>query len=195
MSLTPRRTPRSPRARRDPDAATAAFEQARRIAEVLSNGSLRSSIEFLAGLADAAGGRHDAAVERQTLALGLSERCGTAQVASNASTALALRAIELGADSTGLIVESIRRTYEVRNWGYVWALVEAVALHWLSEHREDDGAVLIGYLDARDLRWPSYETRRRSASAELQRTRPDAMARGVALDADELVELILGRIS
>ena len=85
----------------------------------------------------------------------------------------------------------------------VWAVVEALSLYWYSSNRMEPAAVLLGYLEAHDVRHGggggrsgSFVERRRLAIAALLEL-PGAeawMAHGAELGRDELVTYALDQL-
>jgi hypothetical protein len=85
----------------------------------------------------------------------------------------------------------------------VWAVVEALSLYWYSSDRMEPAAVLLGYLEAHDLRHAggggrsgSFAERRRLAIAALHEPSDGEawMAHGAELDRDELVTYALDQL-
>lgn len=89
-----------------------------------------------------------------------------------------------------------------RSWMILWAILEAVGLRWAGEGRSQPAAVVIGHLEARDIRHLGWgygrgrfvERRRQLLDALATPQGVTWMARGAGVDRYGLVGYIVGEL-
>ena len=167
----------------DPPSVAEYVSKARRIAAPLNNAFLTTNIVMATGMVEIAAGRYDAARAQFEHTRELAVQSRDLYTEGMAIRALALLAASTGADDAGTALRNaLTHLYTTRNWMYIWGVVEALSLYWHSSDRTEPAAVLLGYLEAHDLRHGfgggrigSFAERRQLAIARTRRAscRPD----------------------
>jgi predicted ATPase len=101
-------------------------------------------------------------------------------------------------DASAVCREAITRLYDTRHWSLAWIAIDVVA-RWLAAiGRLEEAAVIYGHLDLHQPVWDNVAGRRgRSRGLEIVRQHPRAdqlMARGAALDRDQIVAFVLDQL-
>jgi predicted ATPase len=110
---------------------------------------------------------------------------------------LALAASVLDNDDTDAVFhEAITELYDTRYWMYLWIVVETLATYWVRVGRIEEGAVLLGHLEAHRRRHATLMTARADAlSAVIEQPGAAArMANGAQMDQEQLVTFVLDRL-
>ena len=100
-------------------------------------------------------------------------------------------------DTDPSLHDALTRLLATRNWVLVWIVMEALALYWARVGRDEPAAVLLGHLEANNIRYAHFVEQRRDAVAAL-RARSDAedrLAHGAALERDQLVAYALDQLA
>ena len=100
-------------------------------------------------------------------------------------------------DANTTLHNALTRLLAGRHWALVWPGVEALALYWARTGRDEPAVVLLGHLEANNIRNASFVEERTQAVAAL-RARNDAADRleaGAALAGDQLVAYALGQLA
>jgi hypothetical protein len=88
--------------------------------------------------------------------------------------------------------DAIDRLLALRAWPHLWIAVESLATYWLDAGRNEQAAVLIGYLDANGRRSVNLARRRAVAAARLAELPQSTawQARGRGLDRDAVLAYV-----
>jgi hypothetical protein len=84
-----------------------------------------------------------------------------------------------------------------RTWALVWVVIEGVALHWARTGRDEPSAVLLGHLEANDIRYAQFVDQRTQAVTALHARDDveDHLARGAALGREQPVTYALNQLA
>jgi hypothetical protein len=181
----------------DRGAADRYLERLRQVAAALNNPAVDMVLHWTSAVVERVDGRFDASLQQLRLALALAEQIGDPWMDGLARLSLALLA--LASDSATANVafsEALRHLYANRDWANTWGAIEALAIHWTETGRTEPAATLLGHLEARNIHFGPFIPQRQDAVAALRET-PDAeswMARGGALDRDQLVDYALNQL-
>ena len=182
----------------DPPSANAHLARARQIAGPLANPALDIQVAYFSGLVERGAGRYDAALAHFRRAMELAVRTGNRLGEGLALVSLGITAAMTDSDDTeSSIRDALAALLATRSWAFVWTVMEALALHWARVGREEPAAVLLGHLEANDIRSAQFVEQRRDAVADLW-ARGDAegrLAHGAALAHDQLVAYVLDQLA
>src|SRR3712207_7584893 len=89
------------------------------------------------------------------------------------------------ADADVMVAEALSYLHGIREWA-AWEIVERVAVHWLRRGRIEPAAVLLGFLEARNIRHVAYVRSRQRALDVIKATsNAEAwMRRGASFDPE-----------
>ena len=184
--------------RGDVEVADEHVRRARDLASTLANATLGVYVENFAGRVDHLAGRREAAISCYSRAIELSDESGSNRaVANTAAWRLAECAGIQDAESAQLWIGAIPRLRAHHQWGYMFAVLEALAVEWSTAGRLNDAAVCFGYLEGNELHHALYAADRRealrvvSADTEAAALLPD----GAKMDREELVDFVLHRLA
>jgi hypothetical protein len=79
----------------------------------------------------------------------------------------------------------------------LWVVIEALALYWARVGREEPAAVLLGHLEANNIRHAQFVEQRRDAVAAVRAgsDSEERFARGAALGRDQVVAYALEQLA
>ena len=92
--------------------------------------------------------------------------------------------------------DALTHLYANRDWANMRIAIEALAIHWIKTAKIEQAATLLGYLEAKNIHYVTLRAQRQDAVAVLGEA-PEAkswMARGGALDRDQLVDYALNQL-
>jgi predicted ATPase len=90
--------------------------------------------------------------------------------------------------------EVLSRLYAHRQWNDLHVAIESIAAHWADTGRSESAAVLLGHLEVHGRGHGAMARRRARLSSALSATHGQDMARGAAMNRDELVEYALSEL-
>jgi tetratricopeptide (TPR) repeat protein len=174
----------------EPSSAAGHVDRARRIGSSLANPALDIHIIVVTGMVERAAGHYDAALAHFRQATDLAAETGNRYLEGLAIVSIGFLAPRTDAvDAQKALRDALMRLYASRNWLNLWAVMEALALHWARTGRKELAAVLLGHLDQHDIRHAVFVSRRQQALANLRGVvgAEAWFAHGAGLDRDELV--------
>jgi hypothetical protein len=182
----------------DPPSAAAHLARARRIAGPLANPALDAHLAYTSGLVERYAGHYDVAADDYQQAMELAARTGNPLIEGIALLSLGVMAAMTNSDHANATLHSaLTRLLASRNWALVWTTIEALALYWARTGRDEPAAVLLGHLEANDIRYANFVEQRTEAVGTL-RARNDSedhLARGASLGRDQLVTYALNQLA
>jgi hypothetical protein len=100
-------------------------------------------------------------------------------------------------DTEPSVHDALTQLLASRTWAFVWTVIEALALYWARVGREEPAAVLLGNLEANNIRHAYFVEQRRDAVAALRAggDAEDHLAEGAALGRDQLVAYVLDQLA
>ena len=181
----------------DRGAADRYMERLQQVAAALDNPAVNINRHWASAVVERVDGRFDAALHHLRLGLALGEQIGDRWFDGMARLSLALLA--MASDSATAQVafdDALTHLYANRDRANMWTAIEALAIHWTKTGRTEPAATLLGHLEAKNIRSVGFLPQRHDAVAALRET-PEAqswMARGGALDRDQLVDYALNQL-
>jgi DNA-binding CsgD family transcriptional regulator len=181
----------------DPPCAPEHVARARRLGAPLANPALDIHITVVTGMLERAAGHYVAALVHFRRATELAAETGNLYLEGLATLSIGFMAPRMDAvDAAKALHDALTRLYASRNWLNLWAVMEALALHWARTGHDERAAVLIGYLENGDIRHAVFVDRRQKAFAALRQS-VDAeawLAVGAGLDRDQVVAYALNEL-
>ena len=99
-------------------------------------------------------------------------------------------------DPLPVLHDAIEAAHRDRMWLQLWMQVAALAAWWASHQRTDAAAVVVGHLDVHHLGGYGYDTLATArAAVETQPNATANLARGRALDRDQLIDYVLSELA
>jgi hypothetical protein len=173
------------------------LERLQEIAAALGNPAVDMMLHWASAAVERVDSRFDASLHHLRLALALGEQIGDLWFDGMARLSLAFLAMASHSATADVdFDDALTHLYANRDWGNMWIAIEALAIHWAKAGRTEPAATLLGHLEAKNLRLAALVRQRQDAVAALRET-PEAqswMARGGALDRDQLVDYALNRV-
>jgi hypothetical protein len=182
----------------DPPSATAHLARARQIAAPLANPALDTHIAHTSGWVERGAGHYDVALAHFRKAMELAVRSGNPLYEGLTLFSLGVLAAMTDSDDTDRSVhDALTQMLATRNWVLVWTVIEALALYWARARRDGPAAVLLGHLEAHNIRYAYFVEQRREAVAALgaRGDAEDRLAQGAALERDQLVAYALAQLA
>ncbi len=182
----------------DRSASPEHLRNARRLADPLANASLNCLIDYIDARVAHENGRPAEAAALHLENLTRSEECGNRWIAGTSALALAVSSSASGNEDPELWFDAVTRLHKSRNWMYLWALLETLALKWVTgEPRRRLGAILVGHLEANQNRYPPLADQREIALNELRSDPQGAqwMNQGASAPRDDIVSLVLEELA
>lgn len=89
-----------------------------------------------------------------------------------------------------MFLEAVRFLRRDKNWAYTWPTLERLAIRWIGRGHLDEGAVVLGYLDAHG--WGAdIDAADRACARSAVAEQSGSMRRGATMDRHELVGFVL----
>jgi hypothetical protein len=97
-------------------------------------------------------------------------------------------------DPVHTLCEAIKDARRDGSWIYVWGILAALAVWWVTHDQPEPAAVTVGYLDAHHISQVYGNDHLNSARAALTDHADSGpwLAHGAGLDRDQLVAYVLG---
>jgi hypothetical protein len=166
-----------------------------RIVAAHDNPTLDLSFHWACGVVAGAEGRSDTAADHYRLALEVAEQTENRNMSGIVRMSIAISAMN-SPGATAALGDALTSLYAIRDWHF-WVVLEAVALHWIRTGRSEPAAVLLGHLEAHDIRHGMFKMQRHRAVGAVRHL-PEAhrwMGRGASLDRDQVVMYALAELS
>jgi predicted ATPase/DNA-binding SARP family transcriptional activator len=189
----------------DPSSIADRVARGRRMAGPLNNPHLELIGWLTTAWVEAEAGRFEAALTADWRAIEIATQVGELFIQGFARLSIGQFRIATADPGAGSALrDALVHLYGTRNWMLMWGALQTTAVWWAGEGRLASAAVLLGYLEAHDLRPPgpghargAEKRRRQQLVAELATTSDGTawLQRGAELERNEVVAYALDELA